>query len=402
MADDDDDGGRLHRRGRGPGDFEHDGVDQTPGSAVPGRATSVRSRIAAHPAAVAQRAIRTAEGAASQIETMSAPLRTATAAADYAESGRLAFEVRSAARRGEAALASVENSDLGGELARDIATARALIAVAIGQAAPLLRAAPLLENVSAGSEEAEETWRRQRSATAAPVQPSWADDMRELAPRVGLGTVDVHADETARAITDTEGARGVAHSGAIYLHPDRIQPGTPDGREVLAHELVHLRQARQPGRRGSDRFDAEREAAALAPLVVRGESVVPEESIDLDAPAADTHARRSRDKPRRPPREAETSHAQALAVSKSKVKLPDTPVGQSAKPKLLQVFNHGPVPVELGDVRGVDARTEAIFPVYAPALEPIEPGAAAEVSIGFQPNEQKMLRGTIQVLDAEG
>ena len=117
---------------------------------------------------------------------------------------------------------------------------------------------------------------------------AWAADVTELAPRLGLGAVDVRSDGAARAITDGKAARGVALGNVVYLHPDRVKPGTRAGREVLAHELVHLAQARLPTGDGvEDRDAAEHEAAELAPRVAAGATAMPRHAIDLSRPAAD-------------------------------------------------------------------------------------------------------------------
>jgi hypothetical protein len=122
---------------------------------------------------------------------------------------------------------------------------------------------------------------------------AWRREAAPMAARLGLGDVDVRSDDQARAITDAKSARGVALGGTVYMHPERVQPGTDAGREVLAHELLHLAQARLPGREADldDRAAAELEAAALAPdLAGGGLARAPERPIDLSRPAADSDA----------------------------------------------------------------------------------------------------------------
>jgi hypothetical protein len=58
-------------------------------------------------------------------------------------------------------------------------------------------------------------------------EAGWAAETAQLAPGLGLAKVDVRSDETARAITEARGARGVALGRTVYLHPERIAPGTP-------------------------------------------------------------------------------------------------------------------------------------------------------------------------------
>jgi hypothetical protein len=127
--------------------------------------------------------------------------------------------------------------------------------------------------------------------------PSWDADLASLAPRLGLDAVVVRADATARAVTESQDARGVALGATVYLHPDRVRPGTAEGREVLAHELVHVAQSRlvpEIHDGTADRDAAEQEAASLAPRIAAGETVeAPRRRIDLARPAADRHAKQA-------------------------------------------------------------------------------------------------------------
>src|SRR5262245_13283059 len=116
----------------------------------------------------------------------------------------------------------------------------------------------------------------------------WRAEADAMASALGLGTVDVRVGDEARAITEAHGARGVALQNVVYLHPERVAPGTADGREVLAHELVHLAQARPPADTGAGRRAAEREAVAIAPALARGQPIPAlAHAIDLQHPAGD-------------------------------------------------------------------------------------------------------------------
>lgn len=122
---------------------------------------------------------------------------------------------------------------------------------------------------------------------------AWQRDAAPIAARLGLGSVDIRADDHARAVTDAKRAEGVAHGSTVFLHPDRIAPGTDTGREVLAHELVHLAQARVAGTETDqdDRDAAELEAADLAPALAAGSPVrTPTRPIDLSRPAGNVDA----------------------------------------------------------------------------------------------------------------
>jgi hypothetical protein len=288
-----DDAGRMHRRGRGPGRrFEGDGDLGSDRRAIPGKATLTERLPPAHPAAVAQRRVRAAAGAAAQIEAMTAPLAAAIAAVDYGESAQLAFEIRMGHRRAERELAQLADSEHGEPWKDAAAAVSARLAGAMREASLLLRAAPRLDAPGAGSEAAERAWRAALDgrSTVETMGAAWQAEVAALAPRLGLDAVEVRSDDHARAVTDAHGARGVALDNVIHLHPERVQPGTAEGREVLAHELVHLAQARLPVAAASPRDDAEHEAADLAGSLARGAAVQPRHRIDLSRAAADVHA----------------------------------------------------------------------------------------------------------------
>lgn len=118
----------------------------------------------------------------------------------------------------------------------------------------------------------------------------WKEQVANFAPRLGLDEVRVRCDNHARAVTEAEGARGVALEDTIYLHPERITPETTEGCEVLVHELVHIAQARLGSDSRASRHDAEAEAAEIARSVTRGGTGSPRRAIDLSRPAADRHA----------------------------------------------------------------------------------------------------------------
>ncbi len=111
---------------------------------------------------------------------------------------------------------------------------------------------------------------------------------------LGLGGVTVRSDEGARAATDARGAGGLAVGSEVLLHPERGDPSTKEGREVLAHELVHQAQSRLPSSQDAGRDAAEQEAASLARAYAETGSIgTPQFAIDLSLAAADTDARRS-------------------------------------------------------------------------------------------------------------
>jgi hypothetical protein len=313
--DQDDDGGRLQRRDRGNDASVAFGAESDSRAGVPGKATSMTQRgVHAAPEVAARNAVRGALGAVERVVAWGPQLMHAVTTANYGESARLSFEIRSALRRAETNIADLErrDPDQATRAADAIADARGRLGTVQRELAMLLRAAPVLEAAGAGSAEAEAEWTQSRthanSITELQPQdaaPTWDTDAASMASSLGLGNVSVHGGEDARSITDAKSARGVALGDAVYMNPDRVRPGTPEGREVLAHELVHLAQARLPHDAGDGREAAELEAAALAPSLARGGGVAPRHYIDLRAPAADGDANaaatKTADEPKLPP-----------------------------------------------------------------------------------------------------
>jgi hypothetical protein len=277
-----DDGGRTRRPGPS---FDADRAATIDRAPVPGRNPAAHQRTAAPPSVAVANTLRATRGAIGRVEAMTAPLVAAIAARDYLESGRLSFEIRSALRRAETALVTIARL-----APAEIADARTRLLVAANALAPLLERAPVLEAPGAGDAAAEEAWR----AGATPSVPTWAAEAAPIAARLGLGAVDVRADANAAAVTSAENARGVARGDTVYLDPGAVQPGTHAGREVLAHELVHLAQARLPASAGAGRRAAEEEATKLAAGLARGATERPTLYIDLARPAADTGATAAR------------------------------------------------------------------------------------------------------------
>ncbi len=56
--------------------------------------------------------------------------------------------------------------------------------------------------------------------------------------------VRVHTDEGAAALARSVSARAFTVGSDIFFGPGEYQPATPGGRELLAHELVHVVQQR--------------------------------------------------------------------------------------------------------------------------------------------------------------
>lgn len=71
-----------------------------------------------------------------------------------------------------------------------------------------------------------------------PLSP----DVREFVePRLGadFGRVRIHTDREAASLTNRLSARAFTHRNHIFFGRDQYQPGSTDGRQLLAHELTH-------------------------------------------------------------------------------------------------------------------------------------------------------------------
>jgi Domain of unknown function (DUF4157) len=84
-----------------------------------------------------------------------------------------------------------------------------------------------------------------------------------------LSDVRIHSDDAAAALARSVSARAFTVGSDIFFGPGEYRPGTPAGRELLAHELVHVVQQRDAAPSGpltvSEPGDAlEREAEDVA------------------------------------------------------------------------------------------------------------------------------------------
>ncbi|MEU1933320.1 DUF4157 domain-containing protein [Streptomyces coeruleorubidus] len=132
---------------------------------------------------------------------------------------------------------------------------------------------------------------------------------RELEEQLGhdLGSVRLHTDRDASALTGMLGADAVAVGQDIFFGEGQYQPGTEQGRALLAHELLHtiqhpyaggmLAAGRDLGQVSAPHQAAERAAEDAAQAVARGEQV-PEVAPEANTPAwmryTTVHADRNR------------------------------------------------------------------------------------------------------------
>ncbi|SFF76407.1 protein of unknown function [Novosphingobium sp. CF614] len=91
-----------------------------------------------------------------------------------------------------------------------------------------------------------------------------------LAPALGLAPehVDLRLDREGDRLLADAGARGAARGNVVWLRD--FDPRASASRLTLAHELVHVAQARLPSDRPHSRRAAEREAERLAEALVAG------------------------------------------------------------------------------------------------------------------------------------
>ena len=126
-----------------------------------------------------------------------------------------------------------------------------------------------------------------------------ADRTRELLMHltraIGLNPsdVEVHVTDEARDRTRARGANGLMADGRVYLNPESYDPGTPEGRQLLAHEVLHVAQTRLRGDGANEApaHEAELEAADLAAEFAGGQlSRRPRMPLSADQIAADADA----------------------------------------------------------------------------------------------------------------
>jgi hypothetical protein len=94
--------------------------------------------------------------------------------------------------------------------------------------------------------------------------------LHELAPMLGIdpAKLEIHIDADAESRNNARQATGLVEDGAIYLHPQRFDPLSKQGRSLLAHETAHTAQRliAAPAVQHAERAHAaaEYEASAIA------------------------------------------------------------------------------------------------------------------------------------------
>jgi hypothetical protein len=113
-------------------------------------------------------------------------------------------------------------------------------------------------------------------------QPLDASTLSFMEGRFGhdFGAVRVHADAAAARSADAMGASAYAVGSEIYFGSGRYEPTTPQGRSLVAHELVHVVQQRQSQGAATQTLTpyshpAEAEARSLSHSVLDGRTAGP-------------------------------------------------------------------------------------------------------------------------------
>lgn len=113
-------------------------------------------------------------------------------------------------------------------------------------------------------------------SSAAPARPlpEAQRSFFETAFGQDFSQVRVHTDPSAGDFARLMRAKAVTSGEDIVFAPGRYQPGTVQGRTLLAHELAHVAQQQRGGSTGSSQ--AEPRARAAAETVAQGGEVSPE------------------------------------------------------------------------------------------------------------------------------
>lgn len=156
------------------------------------------------------------------------------------------------------------------------------------------------------------------SAGGAPLDTDTRADM-EARFGTSFGDVRVHTDGAAHESAKSVNAHAYTVGSNIVFQRDRYDPGSPEGKTMLAHELTHVVQQRSGPVDGtdtgggvkvsdpSDRF--EREAVANADRIMSGPAPVTAESGPAVQRSTDDSAHVQRDEM---PEEAEEETAQTF------------------------------------------------------------------------------------------
>lgn len=86
----------------------------------------------------------------------------------------------------------------------------------------------------------------------------------------GLGDVRVHNDESAASLNNHLSARAFTYRNHVFFGRDQYQPGTSEGRHLIAHELTHTIQQGATVQRAEQRTPELQRAPEQAPVTTTG------------------------------------------------------------------------------------------------------------------------------------
>jgi len=121
-------------------------------------------------------------------------------------------------------------------------------------------------------------------------QPLSTDVRSYMEPRFGadFSNVHIHSDPEAASLSNQLSARAFTHQNHIFFSRDQYQPGTSEGKHLLAHELTHTIQQGHGVQRKAmapSTLDQEPMAPAFqkAPVAVGEQAVVSSEVVDMSS-----------------------------------------------------------------------------------------------------------------------
>ena len=94
-----------------------------------------------------------------------------------------------------------------------------------------------------------------------------------------MSDVEISGDKEAKEKTEAMGALGLMEDGKVLINPDKVDPKTKEGEEVVGHELAHAEQEKS-GTKGGDAAGAEVEADKVGAAFAAKETV-PKVEISL-------------------------------------------------------------------------------------------------------------------------
>lgn len=129
-------------------------------------------------------------------------------------------------------------------------------------------------------------------------RPLDSDVRADLEGRLGrdLGRARVHIGPEAQMSAREQGARAITRDHDVYFAPGEYDPGSEEGRRLLAHELVHSLQQETSGPATASREALEAEADQVAASVTRDQPA----RVHLSAAPGQAQRQEEKKKPETP------------------------------------------------------------------------------------------------------